>query len=71
MIDPETSIYEWLTKVQHFTEKTKNVIWEKCAVLIENLADFNKKGSLSAQADVVVVGGGGCELEHAMISSIG
>ncbi len=68
MIDPEISIYEWLTKVQHYSEK---VIWKKYAVLIENLAAFNKKDSLSSQADVLVVGGGRCELEHAIISSLG
>ena len=68
MTDPEISIYEWLTKVQQFSEKE---ILNKYGVLLENLTAFNKKDLLSSQANVLVVGGGGCELEHAIISSLG
>jgi hypothetical protein len=71
MTDPEISIYEWLTKVQQFSENSEKVIRKKYGVLLENLAAFNKKDSLSSQADVLVVGGGGCELENAIISSLG
>ena len=67
MTDVEISIYKWLEKFQHYSEKEV----KKYSVLLEKLAAFNKKDSLSSQADVLVVGGGGCELEHAIISSLG
>ena len=53
MTDPEISIYEWLTKVQQFSENSEKVLWKKYGVLLENLAAFNKKDSLTKNLIVI------------------
>jgi hypothetical protein len=67
MTDRKISIYEWLEEFQHYSEREV----KKYSVLLKKLAAFSKNNSLPSQANVLVVGGGGCELEHSIISSLG
>ena len=67
MTDRKISIYEWLEEFQHYSEREV----KKYSVLLKKLAAFSKNNSLPSQTNVLVVGGGGCELEQAIISSLG
>jgi len=61
------SIYKWLEEFQYYSENEV----KKYSVLLEKLAAFSKNNSLPSQTNVLVVGGGDCELELAIISSLG
>ena len=65
-ISKESSIYEWLAQAQI----TKKFGTKKYDLVLENVTPFNEKHP-SSKSDVLVVGGGGCDVELSIISRLG